>query len=98
MIVAYLERVTRIELVTEAWEAFVIPFHHTRHTTALSKMYSFNKWKQTDCAGYGDCGIYRPQKNRKKRIVIVHVGVIARKIIFMTCFSCLLSSQLKANR
>jgi hypothetical protein len=25
------ERVTRIELVTEAWEAFVIPFHHTRH-------------------------------------------------------------------
>ena len=25
-----LERVTRIELVTEAWEAFVIPFHHTR--------------------------------------------------------------------
>ena len=27
-----LERVTRIELVTEAWEAFVIPFHHTRIT------------------------------------------------------------------
>jgi hypothetical protein len=27
-----MERVTRIELVTEAWEAFVIPFHHTRHT------------------------------------------------------------------
>jgi non-ribosomal peptide synthetase component F len=26
------ERVTRIELVTEAWEAFVIPFHHTRHS------------------------------------------------------------------
>ena len=26
----FLERVTRIELVTEAWEAFVIPFHHTR--------------------------------------------------------------------
>ena len=26
----HLERVTRIELVTEAWEAFVIPFHHTR--------------------------------------------------------------------
>ena len=25
-----MERVTRIELVTEAWEAFVIPFHHTR--------------------------------------------------------------------
>lgn len=25
-----LERVTRIELVTKAWEAAVIPFHHTR--------------------------------------------------------------------
>src|SRR6056297_4215577 len=25
-----LERVTGIEPVTEAWEAFVIPFHHTR--------------------------------------------------------------------
>ena len=24
------ERVTRIELVTKAWEAAVIPFHHTR--------------------------------------------------------------------
>ena len=24
------ERVTGIEPVTEAWEAFVIPFHHTR--------------------------------------------------------------------
>ena len=28
--VKIVERVTRIELVTEAWEAFVIPFHHTR--------------------------------------------------------------------
>ena len=27
-----LERVTGIEPVTEAWEAFVIPFHHTRIT------------------------------------------------------------------
>jgi hypothetical protein len=27
-----LERVTRIELVTKAWEAAVIPFHHTRHS------------------------------------------------------------------
>ena len=25
-----MERVTGIEPVTEAWEAFVIPFHHTR--------------------------------------------------------------------
>lgn len=25
-----MERVTRIELVTKAWEAAVIPFHHTR--------------------------------------------------------------------
>ena len=31
-IVDLLERVTRIELVTEAWEAFMIPFHHTRIT------------------------------------------------------------------
>ena len=27
----WLERVTGIEPVTEAWEAFVIPFHHTRN-------------------------------------------------------------------
>ena len=31
-----LERVTRIELVTEAWEAFVIPFHHTRKINGLA--------------------------------------------------------------
>ena len=28
-----MERVTGIEPVTEAWEAFVIPFHHTRADT-----------------------------------------------------------------
>ena len=32
--IMFLERVTRIELVTEAWEAFVIPFHHTRITAS----------------------------------------------------------------
>ncbi len=32
----YLERVTRIELVTEAWEAFVIPFHHTRDDVLIT--------------------------------------------------------------
>lgn len=31
-----LERVTRIELVTEAWEAFVIPFHHTRSAALIT--------------------------------------------------------------
>jgi hypothetical protein len=31
-----LERITRIELVTEAWEAFVIPFHHTRDDVLIT--------------------------------------------------------------
>ena len=31
-----MERVTRIELVTEAWEAFVIPFHHTRSAALIT--------------------------------------------------------------
>ena len=31
-----MERVTRIELVTKAWEAAVIPFHHTRRSVVLA--------------------------------------------------------------
>ena len=34
-----MERVTGIEPVTEAWEAFVIPFHHTRITLSWDMLY-----------------------------------------------------------
>lgn len=33
-----MERVTRIELVTKAWEAAVIPFHHTRLALLLANL------------------------------------------------------------